>query len=54
MKLSDARKAMTYFADSVTRKQQAKQAVRYAQALAYLGEKHILAKKVSRLETPRH
>ena len=54
MKLSDARKAMAFFSDSVTRKQQARLAVRYAQALAYLGEKHILAKQVQRLETPRH
>jgi len=41
------------FYPNAPRKQAAKQAVAYAKALEYLGDKWLLAKKYHRLDTPR-
>lgn len=50
--LIHALKARKFFPNA-PRKQAARQAVAYAKALAYLGDKWLLTKKSSRLISPR-
>ena len=48
-KLSVIRKAVSFYPEA-ERKQQVRQAVKYAQALEYLGDKWILAKPVNKVK----